>query len=461
VPEQVVVGGSVAALVAADALAKRGVDVRLLVPERGIGGSFAKTVVDGRSLELGVRLLELSFEDSHASPPLSEYQPGPIGHRPFIKIIAGWVDELLGQRLIPVTRPEMLFGGRIVDDLYFTTDASALRAALTPHQLAVIAAEANACAARSGSAAGLLDPARGADLAVASFEEASRANHGDTLHELFMAPVADKLVGARAADVLATHRRKVWLPLFWPETIAQATSGAELTFNADRPFHTVSGGGTGELVSQLRRRLSDRGVRVETAGSLTELRPRRDGVTELVFAGIGAVEAVRPILGVSAEELFASVGAAYRPERATSVLGWIEADEADVRHCPSLLNIVDPDSAGIRISTGGQGRAGRRLFTVELRHDVAAVDIAATAENCLRASGLVTDSAELTIVKTLSVPSFPLPTRANATAFDRARSVWLEHGAALDIIGAGVNFGGDALSEQIIQGLRAAEVCAA
>ena len=54
--EQLVVGGTVAALSAADALAAAGRPVRLLMPRKGVGGGFLPMARGGVPLELGMRV---------------------------------------------------------------------------------------------------------------------------------------------------------------------------------------------------------------------------------------------------------------------------------------------------------------------------------------------------------------------------------------------------------------------
>src|SRR4051794_32818078 len=98
--ERIVVGGSVASLVAAEALAEAGARVRLLLPEHGVGHGFSPLRRDGRTLELGVRLLELSYEDDGgATPPLRNYHPGLGGHRPYARLVSDWVHARVGDRL--------------------------------------------------------------------------------------------------------------------------------------------------------------------------------------------------------------------------------------------------------------------------------------------------------------------------------------------------------------------------
>jgi hypothetical protein len=456
--ERVVVGGSMAALVAADALSARGEPVRLLLPERGVGGGFASIPREGRLLELGVRLLELAYEDAEETPPLRDYRPFFGAHRPYIALIDRWVRALLGDRVVEVPRPQMFFDGRIVDDLYFTTDALALREALDLRERERIADEARSARDAEGCEAGLLDASREHELAAISTAEASRRNHGPTFHDRLIAPIAEKIVAGGGEQVLATLRRKIWVPLFWPATIAQACNGGEVAFRPNRPFHTVVPDGCGELVGALRQRIAANGASVETAGRLQSLAVGQNGGVELEFSEIGAVHAQRPVLGSAPGELFAAAGADYTPTTARSVICWLEAQPEDLTHVPSLLNIVDADVPALRVSSGGRGAPHTQLLTVELRHDLPEEEISRAATCTLRRVGLLGEAAEVNVVMSAAAPTFALPTSENLEQFARAQTTLAELGLDAEIVGGGCDFGADPLGEQIIQGLRAAEV---
>jgi hypothetical protein len=459
VPERVVVGGSIAALVAADALAGKGEPVRLLLPERGVGGGFAPIAREGRLLELGVRLLELGYEDTNvAPPPLREYRPAFGAHRPYVGLVDRWVRALLGDRVVEVARPQMFFDGRIVDDLYFTTDALALREALEPRERATVAREARSARAAAGCDAGVLDASRGEELAAISAAEASRRNHGATFHERLIAPIAEKIVAGGGEQVLATLRRKIWVPLFWPATIAQACNGGEVAFRPKRPFHTVAPDGCGSLVTALRERIVSRGAHVESAGRLESIAPAADGGVELGFSGAGPVRARRPVLGSAPAELFAAAGAEYAPATARSVVCWLEARPEDLLAVPSLLNIVDAELPALRVSSSGRGAPGMQMLTVELRHDLPEEQIVEAALATLKRTGLLAQDAQANVVMSAAAPTFALPTRENVEQFTRAQETLNALGLDAEIVGGGCDFAADPLGDQVIQGLRAAEV---
>ena len=77
----VVVGGSIASLVAADAALRKGRDVELILPRSGVGGGFRPLQVDGRRLDIGVRLLEIDREDASTAAAPRRLPPGPDGPR--------------------------------------------------------------------------------------------------------------------------------------------------------------------------------------------------------------------------------------------------------------------------------------------------------------------------------------------------------------------------------------------
>ena len=449
-----VAGGSIAALAAADAGARAGRPVELLLPARGVGGGFRPLEAAGRRLPVGVRLLEIDREDAGAPPPLADYRPGPSGHAPFVRVVADWVEGLTPGRLREVDRPAMALDGRIRDDIYFTVDLDGLRAAMGEEAARRTAAEAGE-ARRAGGDAGVLGGDH--DLLACSLEDASRANHGATFHERFIAPMCAKIHPAGARGVPAALRRKVWMPLFHPATLERAAAGRPTGYRPRRPFHTVDPGGMGEVVEALLRRvrLSPR-VRVTPVGALEHV-ARAGGVAEMRFAGGVVRRAPRPVIGVGAGELFAAAGAPYAPGRTPMALAWAEVDEADLLALPSLLHAPDPQIPAFRVSDAGAPAPGRRLLVLELRHDTRAEDVEGAVGLSLRATGLLREGAPVEVVHHLAGPGAPDPSRAALDAFEGARAALMRADLPAEIVGGAAAFGADSFNEQVIQGLRAEE----
>ena len=452
----VVVGGSVAALVAADARLRRGGEVELLLPARGVGGGFAPLEVDGRRLGIGVRLLEIDREDAGDPPPLARYRPGPNGHADFVRHVAEWVVGLVGPRLREVDRPAMALDGRLVDDIYFTVDLEGLATALPADEARRTAAEAAAACRETGDA-GVLDGDH--DLLACSLEDASRANHGDTFHRRFIASMCAKIHPGGAAAVPAALRRKVWMPLFHPRTLTRAASGEATGFRPRRPFHTVEPGGMGEVVEALLARIrSAPAARIVRAGRLERAERCGRGVTALRFEDGVERQVARPVIGTGAQEIFAAVGAGYAPARVPMALAWAEVAERDVLALPSLVHAPDPRIAAFRVSPCDDHRPGSRLFTLELRHDTRPDDVEGAVRDSLARMGLVREGAPIEVVHRLIGPAFADPSWAEVEAFARARAALETAGLDAEVVGGAAAFGADTFNEQVIQGLRAEEM---
>jgi hypothetical protein len=454
--EQTVVGGTMAALVAADAIAAQGRPVRLLVPERGVGGGFAAMRRDGRTLELGVRLLELDFEDTESSsPPLDDYVAGTTTARPWARLIGDWVRELAGDGLREIARPEMVLDGRRVDDVLFTVDLSGLAKALGAAEREQMLSEVRAALATNGDDAGVLAPHAADRFADMTLEEASLANHGATFHQRIIAPLCDKVIAGGAAAVCAPLRRKVWAPLFYPRTLAQALNGEPIDFRPARSFHTISPDGCGALVDLLLTRLRARPTAsVETAGDLQGV-AAADGTVTLSFSDHAPITVRRPILALSADALFAATGIPYAVQRITTAIAWLEVDAPDAASVPELAHVLDPANPVLRVSRGGAGAPSRALLTVELRHDADPETLGTAAHDGLIAAGLLEDGVATDTVMAARRPTFPVPDANTLTAFATAREHFDALGLDVELAGGGLDVTADTLNDQLLQGLRA------
>ncbi len=408
-----VAGDTVAALVAADALAAKGEQVTLYLSDR-IAGGFEPMRMGPWRMNLGLRLLETSYgpEESPEEPPLSAYVPGMSGHRPYIARVRRWFQDLLGDDLVEVGRPAMFMNGRMAPDVYLTVDLSGLRVVLTDEQAKCIRGET---AFKSHLS----------DHRDTTLEHASMYTHGPAFHDLFIEPFCAKVDPAGSANVLASHRRKFWMPLFHSRTVWEAASGRPVTFQPRRPFHAIRGDGI-----------------------VTRLLARLDGRVEVVCqpAVIGPLDS--DILAYSPETLFAAAGHPVKLDRIQLTICWVSVAEDDIRCLPSTVMIPDPSVSAYRITDGGQVGSQRLVCLEGTTLDRASAD--------LERLGIVREGARLSPVHEMHTPGFAAPTAANRDRFDEARRATADVlGDAVVIGGAGA-FGADSLNEQIVQGLWAA-----
>jgi hypothetical protein len=452
----VVVGGSVAALVAADALGRRGDAVELHLPERGVGSGFLPIEAGGRKLELGPRIVELAYDDVvGAAPPLESYRPGPHGHRPFLALVQQFVLDLAGDDLAPIREPEIVLDGRRGGDVVLGGDLSSLSTLLAPDDRAQIASEARQQAADEGPR-GLLDPSREDELWSSTLAEASMRNHGPTFHARVIDAIAGKILPGGSSAVIAALRRKIWLPLFWPETLAAACDGT-LAYRPARPMHTIAGGGMGAVVQRLLDRIdASPSVVCRRVARLAAVE-RADGGYVLRYDGGAETPARAVVAGCPPEELFGAVGVEYAPERVRAAIAWLDVDDDRLLDAPSVVFAADESVDAFRVSEStAEPVPGRHTFSCELRAGIDAADLDAAAPRSLVQLGVVADVNDATVVRSGVVDAFATPSLANAQAFVAAASAFEERNPGVEVVGGALLFAADSFNEQVVQGLRAA-----
>jgi hypothetical protein len=454
----VVVGSTVAALAAADALARAGRPVVLYAPRQGYGAGFSPLQVGGRTLPLGFRVLELVVDADHPrpAPPITDYRVGVGAHREWLGMLDEWFAELIGAELRELAPFRMWAQGRLADDIYYATDVTPIVTVLSPEQREAIRREVSHLQAVGGPAGLLADPSA-PWLWTVDLPALSLANHGPTFHELFIESVCRKITAGLGVDVPGVLRRKMWTPVFWPETLAAVLDGHDPRWRpTHRRFHDWGGR---DVVSALGARLSESSsasvVSVDRLARVTV-----EGDTTVVCFGDGTVvRSVEPILALGPQDLFNAAGASYRPERLTSVLAWLEVAERDLVEQPGCVMVADSDVDVLRISFGGTTPAcGHRLVTIELAHDVAAADAPRIAASAVERMGLVTPGATVDVIHTQAGTTLTAPTRENHRRYLEAQDRLFELGSRAHVIAGSASFGADSLNEQVTHALCAAEM---
>jgi phytoene dehydrogenase-like protein len=448
----VVLGGTVAALVTADLLARAGTRVELLLPARGMGGGFASLRRDAYRLDLGLRLLELGYDDapSGAEAPIDGYRPGLHGHRPYVRLVGDYLTELAAGDLEEVEAPQLLLDGRLHDDVLLRCELSALRELLGARDAALVAAEAATVRADLGDA-GVLGP-HGPDLWQTTLEHASRLGHGATFHRRLIAPICEKLDRSGAQGILAALARKAWMPIFHPRTLWEGATGAPLGFRPDRRFHTISPGGTGALVDRLLERLDRPEVERRTVGRLLSAGTSGDD-SALWFDDGSSIRTPRAVLATGAEELLAAVGGDYRPDRYTAAVAWAEVATDDLVADPSAVHVVDADVPLFRVSRNGhQPDPARRVLVCELPWSTTPDELEAGARAGLERAGILREGSPLRLVHGHVGPVLPAPSAANRDRFHEAHAHLERAGLSAPVLGGASALGADSLNEQIAAG---------
>lgn len=456
--EIVVVGGTISAAVAVERLAAKGENVRWLHPGIRIGGGFRQVNIGGRLLNLGSRLLELCYvegEETLPVPPLDRYLAGHDGHRPWQRMVANYLTDLAGDEFFIVREPELFWNGVRDKDIYFTSELKYLRRYLSTDKCRSIAAECSAIL-NSSPDEGIHKTAL--DLKYFDFFLASQENHGQTFHTEFIEVLAQKLRPNGTVGISAYDRNKLWLPLYWPRTLWEATTGRLVSYSPNRVFRVDASGGTCSVLARLENRLlKSSNITAENVGHLKHAKSERGKFT-LQFSKGSTVQSDKVILGVPPEELFAATDINYQPKRLIVGIVWIEvAIEELIQEPPSVLVIADEQSPIYRIADSGSNvPQGRRTFSIQLSHDQLALSMEALTHELVRIAFLHEDATPIELGRK-SFLAFIDPTIENRQHFDIATDLFRDQHGEVPIVGPAAAFGSDPFNEQIFQGIQISE----
>lgn len=456
-----VIGTGLAGLVAAHELGRAGRRVNLCGSRRRAGGHFAGVEVEGRTFDLGMVLLEFTSLRSDPSSRVASYDPSRHGDAGrLVTVVERFVREL-GLPLRRLTPPGMVLGGRVLRDLVLSNDLEALRdipeglRRRIREEVGQLAAEAprELHASRKGE--------WGAERDLRSV---SLANHGATLHEALIEPLCRKIANTGSDRLLGRFHRSVWAPLYYPESLREVCDGKRAPF-APAAFWTIEGeGGVRRLPEVLSERIrSMNGVTWRDAEAVRAF--RRDGAISITLQSGEEVKACEVVWGVGAD-LLGDGGAPPPPARTSLGFVFARVRTQDLLHPFTVLHLLDDEDGFYRVTA--QGTDGGGLLTRLVGEYN--VDFAAACDlpraglqerlgpllqrlNLLRDGSAPVDAHRLEFRHAL-----PLPTREGLEVAGELRRRAAECFPEVHLVGAAAPFGAGSMNDQILQGLKAAEI---
>jgi protoporphyrinogen oxidase len=458
----VVYGGTLAALVAALRLAESGDRVTFVSPSPRVGGHFGGTSIGEHPFDVGLVIFEFGTFNAADEVDVIDYDPdarNDCGR--FVRALERWVRGL-GVELHRTPRFALWHDGRRIPDFLFDTRIEGL-AELPDAMRARIDGELASLAA--GGAGALHARYKYADPSYASRDlaTASRANHGDTLHDAFVAPFCRKVTGGEPDALLALWSRAAWLPLYWPETALRGARG-DADALPDVPFHVVAGGAVRHLVDTISARLRAHPNVRTIVGSAT--RVERRGATAILHVNDERIETRDLVWGADADALVTAAGAhaVEAPERipVTVGLALVRRDAIRARdvgttivphgeHLPYRITNqsvnAGADEPLVRVSCEWHARC--------VPGDDASCDAAVRA--ALVETAMIDDPAAVEQTKIVRVPkALVLPTAGNRERIAGARDAVGALGLPLHLVGPAAGFGASSLNDHLVQGLQAA-----
>lgn len=446
----VVVGGGVGCLVAAISAADAGRSVTLLLPERGIGAGFATMARNGFHLDMGCRRLDLTHE---GEAPLETYRPG-MGSRPLAAHIKRFLEDRIGLEISPTAAPQMIYGDVLADDFTASLDLTPLPRMLGAEDTAAVERETAALLSATPPSPLTLGLGSPPDLASATLEDTSLANHGPTLHNRMIAPFADKLYPDKWRTIPADLAGKIWTPLLYPRTVNAGCRGnIERGRGAVTYFYPASGY-FGELIEKLLTAAeATPGLTISHLPDLTDI--SRDGGHTV--AGLADGSSLRwecPfVIGSSVDAWCALAGVKTEIEKLPLAIIWLEVKSDDLLIEPGLLHVFEPTTSAYRVSFGGTGaRPGHQIVTVEMTGNSSECT-AAKAADALARLGVLRSGAAASEIASQPALTIVAPSARNREALRTAHARLASHGITPKLIGTLNDLKADTLNDHILQGL--------
>ncbi|MDO4232379.1 MAG: hypothetical protein Q4D19_09615 [Lautropia sp.] len=478
------VGNSLAVLVAATERAYRGLETTIINPAGPLGGYFAGVTALGRLHDAGMLLYEFqSYTEPATTPSLDSYDPmkrNDVGR--FCSVVRRYVHS--HQHTQPASMPHMWVDGKLLPDMLLGNNVSAVKSLSNS---SAIRREISAIEAQVKIESRLWHPANktawpldGAAPADWMFTEGSKPFncdtlslqiHGRTLHESVFASFARQVLNRDASHLAALYHRMPWLPLYWPETLLNAFSG-------DKPammpttYHYPDQGSVAAFCNQLAvlvrsipgiQLIEDSIQRVSRTAQHFEVQTARHGTVAAHRMGW----AMAPAQGVT---LAGGKAAPMNHERLPLILGFIKLPTSSLNHQISVVHAVSGDTGIYRVTNsthcGAPNDDGFSTLVVEANPNrfngfhACGTDSDAVQKammNDLRTIGLVRENARASAFELRRFDgALPLPTHSAVSNFLADREQLLSLLPGVEPLGSSSGPFAIGLSDQIVQGLQMA-----
>ena len=152
------------------------------------------------------------------SDDLQDYRAGVVKSDigKFVHFVKEYVEKFVD--LHKVSTPKMRFRDRIVGDFILSNELDVLEIFEGSDKKQVIK-ELEAILSKEMPLHASGKENQASEVYSAMFEEVSRANNGNFIHENIIAPMLMKVLGIQSNELPAIFHRNGWVPLYYPETL--------------------------------------------------------------------------------------------------------------------------------------------------------------------------------------------------------------------------------------------------
>lgn len=232
----IIVGNTLAALIAAYETARKDIDVTLIKHKGGWGGHFSGLTIDGEHFDAGMTIVELTSTNLESKPALASYDSlirNDVGR--FFGIVERYISEHFPLRIIE--QPQSYFRGDWYGDFLLCNSFDAFNA-FNQAERDIIAGQLDGQSNTDWRHAANKIRLQQQHTA-ASYQQTSLFNHGEHLHNHLIDPFVRKLTGHGSENIASIFHRRLWAPLYYPETLVLAARG-EIDHFGDTVTHYPS-----------------------------------------------------------------------------------------------------------------------------------------------------------------------------------------------------------------------------
>ncbi len=231
------IGNNLATIIGAYESAKSGKSVTIFTDGNTLGGYFAGINLKGHDFDFGMFLFEQFRENTRIEKrsTINSWLDNGLE-------ISDWLNNEVS--LKRAKTPETYILGEKYPDYIMTNrlDAYLSQKVKAPESLSI------------DNPYHAFHKENGSEYDEISYYEASRYNHGEELHFLYIEPFIKKIIGHSSDKFLARYHRFSWAPLYYPNTIREVLLNKKITLE-EYPFWTTENGFIGDLVRNITNKI--------------------------------------------------------------------------------------------------------------------------------------------------------------------------------------------------------------
>jgi ribosomal protein L22 len=276
-----------------------------------------------------------------------------------------------------------------------------------------------------------------------SLKDMMEHNHGSTFNKIVLEPFGRKF-GVDLNNVPLKNRRKLWLPLFYPDTISQCCAEGTSEFKPFRPHFRIKGKSTSFFIKDI----IDKLMLSKTALSKA-LAPEQNSNYHDVLSNKKLEHA---FVGGSVEAIAKSLGINVKVKKKKIRVVWLEINGDDVLRHIDYLSVIDGEIPFFRLSSSSVScHPKKHILCVETFDQTTSVENFITH---IKEMGLIKNKTTAKKLKELSAPVIDEPTFENLSSFDNAVKALQRRHPNVNFELSNLNYSNSTLNAQLLTAMK-------